>query len=169
MPETDHWEKWKGLGDDLKMRIVGPTSQPTFIMYFLVVMLAVGGIGCWLTMFSKGFGTEAFSSLSTYSIAVLAAAMADVLLSQDVRQSFRMFSMGVLALGVVLAVLGLTTPSNYWTYASSMIAALLSWFLWYVANADNEKLKEPPASPTVTTGGDPAGTLTGTLRDLDLK
>jgi hypothetical protein len=164
MPESekDFWKHWKIFGSDILQRLKQPFAHPPFVLYFLVVIVGVGGIGVWIEIyktFTKRTDESIISvprSLSTYLLAILATAAADLILSiLETKRSMLMLALSSLIAGIVLAVIGLTITTLMWASSCAVLGTILALLLWLLANADNAKLFESSPPIDAATGGNP--------------
>lgn len=170
--EKDFWIHWKGLLSDVWQRLKQPLRQPSFGMYFVVFTLGVGGIGFWLeaikaylnpTLEAKMLVPRA---LSTYLLAVIATAAADLILSEDLTKRYmRMLALSSFVIGAALGVLGLTIPFLNIAFVCAALGTLLALLLWLLANSDNPKLSEQSPPVDAATGGNPEN-IQGNLKDI---
>lgn len=175
--ESRQYPHWREFKDDLLNKLQSPPQHPTFILYFIAVMLGVGLIGTWkelLDAIKNQVCPDVTGSISTYAIAVVASAFAEVVLSDKQDSSkesnprqwtpaFRMFAlfMVVVSVGTGVAALELKWPFL------AIAAAILSLLLWWVVNADNPTFKEPQMEEATPIGPiDPEADLQGTLDNL---
>jgi hypothetical protein len=167
---------WADLYRELKERITEPLRHPSFVFYFVAVILVVGGLGVSLSMIKIIGPDPSFMdlvalprALSSYLLAILASAVTDLILGESSKRSLQMFALFLLVIGVILGLIGLTSFALRWAYGCSLVGVLLAWCLWFVANADNAKLKEREPPPNVATGGDPGAPLPGSLEEEGIR
>jgi hypothetical protein len=154
--------RWKNFSHELKKRTVQPLEQPTFVFYFVVVIVIVGGLGVLIKV-PKAIGAGATSQdvlavakdLSTYLLAMIAAAFVDLNFSESAKQpSLRMFALSLSIIGAICAVYSNFTSNSGRACYIALFGTVLALFLWWIANFDNAKLLEPLPAPTAATGGD---------------
>lgn len=173
------WTPWKAFLSDLWLRVYAPVGQPTLIFYFVAITVAVGGIGVWISLpgvlISCPSPTNQISflnSLSTYLLAVLAAAFADFILGvRKKRSSMQMFAMFVFTIGTLAAVISRFITSTNMSYARSaaIVAAVLAFFLWWIANADNIRLSEGMPRIDSAMGGNADDNLKGEIKGFKVE
>ena len=169
--------RWQLLKEELGRRLEEPRHYPTFVIYFIFVIVVLAGIGWIIPLIMAwyyGVGekyemlTPYFQSLSTYAIALSATSFVDLIISinepQVSKRPFRnTFSLVIMFAFVVVVGLSLWTFSGMSMLSSATLAiigTLLSWVVWWVCNGDNAKnLEEPPAPPNAALGGDPLVTI----------
>ena len=168
---VNHWQEFRVT---LKERLRGPCRHPTFVMYFVGIIVVVGGFGllepivsCWVfgTLKPDAFPQALERATYTYFIAIAATAAVDLVLSYRQRKSLLMFfvlcSLTVLLCAFLAASLGNPGVAKY----PSILGYVLALFLWWVGNAENANLLDTPVEPTDSIGADaetnPSGNLTG--------
>lgn len=122
------------LGDFLK--------NPIIVLYFISIVLIVGSFGVWYPYFeTTDHPTNFFiaegtlKNLATYVIALLAATMADFLLSKVERsKGLKIFAFSIFLLALIAAVLALTKHLPLFGY----LGLSLTYLLWIVVFADDE-------------------------------
>src|ERR1044071_9667693 len=95
---------WKDLGIEIYRRLKKPLGYPSFVFYFLGIIVLVGSLGVWISIYKQSW--EAVPrDLSTYLLAILSAASADLILSEGKKQSLQMFAILTLVIGGCLSIL----------------------------------------------------------------
>jgi hypothetical protein len=161
------WRNWIEFFSELWQRLVRPVGQPALIFYFVGIMLIVGGLGVSISVFERTpapAGMAVPRALAVYLFAILAAAFVDLNLEDETTRSLRMFALLVLVVGTVGGVVSFVVTDVRWAYRSAVGGTLLALFLWWVANAKNERFFEPLAPPTAAIAGEPqepVGSLKG--------
>jgi hypothetical protein len=154
---------WKELWIELKRRLKKPLGYPSFVFYFLGIIILIGGLGVWISIYKKTWDAVP-RDLSTYLLAILSSAAADLILSEGKKQSLQMFSILTLVIGGFLSVLSEANSDLTRAYIYAILGAFLALLLWWIANADNAKLFGENPPPNAATGGDPniiLGNLSG--------
>jgi hypothetical protein len=172
--DINHWQEFFGT---LKDRLREPCKHPTFVMYFIVIIIIIGGFGVlepivsYLLMGSltaDEFPRALTSAVYTYFVAIAATAAVDLILSYQQRKFLLMFFI-LCGLVVVLCfffavILGTYRRSSI-VIIPSIIGYTLALFLWWIGNATNANLLDIPPQPTAPAGGDanarPSGDLSG--------
>lgn len=174
-PEISYWREF---GSILRERFRRPWKHPTFVMYFLGIIVLLGGFGiaepmvnCWVLgklppdELPKALVSAAF----TYFVAIAATAAVDLILVYKQRKYMLMFFVLALLIVLLCAVLSAGFGTVLGKPASATIPVavgyLLALFLWWVGNANNAQLLDTPVQPTDPIGADahakPTGDLTG--------
>lgn len=151
---------WADFFRELKKRSSQPLGQPTFIFYFIFVIVLVGGLGVIIKL-PRAYGSQATpegvlsvaQDLSTYLLATLAAAFVDLNFSESSKQSLKMFALSMLIVGGFCAVYSNFSVDPTMASWSAIFGTVLALFVWWIANFDNAKLLEQPTPATVATGG----------------
>jgi hypothetical protein len=174
---------WAAVIDDFTSRCRKPWSSPPFVFYFFVIVLLAGGLGTWISLYKlfqldatatadtvKFAQSDIYRNLATYALAILASSFADMLLSQSnatavAHRSLVIYSLGFLLLETFVVMFAHATTNSFHGFIVTIAGTLCALVLWWITNADNSRLLEPPVSQTAPTGGDPQqnprGTLTG--------
>lgn len=150
MESESFWEHWVSLRDFYFERLRSPIRHPTFIIYFFIAVLGVGGCGVWVSLWSDV--TVIGASLYTYFLALTAASAFDLLLSDGHPKYVRATAITV---GIIIALLAgcmMLHPKTCWSIVVGILGSLIAALLWWIANAENPKLSDAPPNPS--TGGD---------------
>lgn len=170
---VDNPNYWQELWGELLDRLSKPWRHPTFVMYFLGIIIFFGGFG-WLepvvrrwvlgTLAPDAFLQTFISAIYTYSLAVTATAAVDLILCYHQRKSLLMFFL-LCAVVVFLCALFAAMLENGVAIYLAIFGYLMSLLLWWLGNANNAKLLEPPVEQTAPIGADakaePRGDLAG--------
>jgi hypothetical protein len=189
MPESKSEKKtpsnlneWARLRGELGRHIREPAGRVAFVVYFFSVVMVLGGLG-WiipLCRFALLGDARAVSELpsawSTFFLALLAGAIADIVLGDEstvdnltmpvATKGFKMFTLGLSLLGVPLAFAGIQRAPVAWAYIASISGMAISLFLWWVLNADRARWRDEMPEPISATGGSTAVDLKGTTEGL---
>jgi hypothetical protein len=171
--QSNHWQEF---WETLKERARTPCKHPTFVMYFVGIIIILGGLGLLeavvsFVIFGKGQEIEwvrLISACYTYFLAIAATAAVDLILSLNQRKFLLMFfllcCLAVVLCAIFAAIFGAFLGNAKAAAFPSVLGYVLALFLWWVGNATNPNLLEP-VSPSAPTGGDaqanPAGNLSG--------
>lgn len=157
---------WKELGVEIKRRFKKPFGFPAFVLYFLGIIILVGGLGVWIPLYKQDWQAVP-RDLSNYLLAILSASAADLTIFETDKRSLQMVAFVSLFVGIALAVLALTNSDLTRAYIYAVSGAALALFLWWIANSDNIRLTEKNNSPDVVTGGDPHTNPAGTMGEIE--
>ncbi len=121
----------------LKERIKSPYQDPGYWFYFVAIIIIVGGLGFWVDVFSFD-RQKLIQSLNTYFIAILATSTVDISLkdydnNKVYKKSFQLGSYLILLIGVLVFSLS----DNLLV---KVVATIVSWLTWWIANSDNEAI-----------------------------
>ena len=172
--ESRDWTRhWAALKHELAQRAVEPFESPTFVFFFLAIVIGVGGIGIWVELFklTRPQGTpdplDGFvTSLIAFFFALVGTSCTQLIIEESESKALRALAQFVLILafvGAVLATVGVGSGQAGvlpWTFAS--IAALV---VWWLANAKSPGLRDPDAP----TGGAVTKKLPGNLSGYKTK
>lgn len=125
-----------------------PVKRFNFWIYFAVCILGFDVVGVLLSCHFPD-KPSTFMSVFSFYIAIAGASCIDFIFGEDERKYIRGFSIISAVVLVVLSVVSFTETC----YLLAIIATIISFILWWLANADNPKLVDV-AKPTAPLGGD---------------
>ncbi|MBB0036795.1 hypothetical protein [Ralstonia pickettii] len=172
--ESRDWTRhWTALKRELILRAVEPFESPTFVLFFLAIVVGVGGIGIWVELFKliRPQGTPDplggfITSLIAFFFAVVGTSCTQLIIEESESKALRALAQFVLFLafvGAALAIAGVGSgQAGVWSWTLASIAALV---VWWVANAKSPGLRDPDAP----TGGAVTKKLPGDLSDYKTK
>jgi uncharacterized membrane protein YfcA len=165
------WANWAVLGSELRIRLLRPFQESTFVLYFFFVMIGVGSFGIWVPPLVSALSHRPISidelsipyAIATYAVAILAAALADVMVA-FVSRPLRMFVFAISILAGSLALFSLVAVWPNTALRLATPAAVLSLVLWWVANGCESRFQDQ--APQLPGGDEPqneslAGTTEG--------
>ena len=140
---------WKGFFEIIKNRMREPRQNPGYGLYFILIVVLVGGLGFWINVFSFDL-LMLKKSLATYFIAILATSAVDISLhdfekEKYYKKAFQLSAYLVLTLGVIIVIFA----ESIWLL---IIYTIISWSVWWFANADNSTILGPPPKLNKATG-----------------
>lgn len=165
---------WATLFRELRKRTVEPVFHASFVMYFCVAVVLVGGSGIWFEMHSYLFYTptpeQPLPSSSALRIAVITffpalagSSCMQLIWAEDLHKSLRAFSITALALltGVVFTIAP-SAVSNSAALSTGVVASIIALWTWWIANAkQRDFLDIDAATGKKDTDGDLLGNLDG--------
>lgn len=170
--EQESITSWVTLFRELRKRTVEPASHASYVMYFCVAVVLVGGSGVWLEMHSYLFFAptpeQPIPSTSALRIAVITffpalagSSCMQLIWAENQHKSLRAFAITALALltGVVIAIAPsvVSNSAALWTGVAASIVAL---WTWWIANAKQQDLLDiDAATGKKDTGGELPGNL----------
>lgn len=172
--DSREWTRhWAALKHELALRAVEPFESPTFVFFFLAIVVGIGGIGTWVELFklTRPQGTTdpldgLITSLITFFFALVGTSCTQLIIEESESKALRALAQFVLFLafvGAVLATAGVGSGhAGIWPWTLASIAALV---VWWLANAKSPGLRDPDAP----TGGAVTKTLPGNLSDYKTK
>src|ERR1700728_2019124 len=104
MIRSDIFVKYRDLGRELARRTSEPLRYPSFLIYFIVAVLGVGGLGFWYELqnyFAAPVGTHATleaarTAIMTLLPALVCSSALQAILAED-RKDLRAFAFLILA------------------------------------------------------------------------
>jgi hypothetical protein len=163
--------KWRVFWEIIIIRFKKPQNHPEFVMYFLVINLIFCALGVYVSIAAdwldnnKGFDFRALNTnVTTFYIAILAGACFDLFLTKAkiLKTTISIFSISVLILGIAALIISYLIRLRY-ALPLTALFVLVSFFMWWIANAENDKLMNDDVPPNVTTGGDLTKAILGDL------
>lgn len=157
---------WKYLWNEIYDRLCVSASQPSIVLYFILVVL-IGGVGGWINTLkylipeSVKFSVVV-NSFSTFIIAIAASAATDISLDTSSSRSLQIASYSILA-AITFSVIYIFSY-DYFNISITVLIFFFTAITWMIANSTNANLKDPP--PDTTTGGDTTKDLSGDLSDF---
>lgn len=167
---------WQILGKFLKERLNNPKKQPSYVFYFIIIIILIGSIGFFSELVMGLYNNQLiFENLTVNSanifIALIAASSVELVLirEEELTYPFRKNDiqiMGVtfLIFGFLLWILSVYLKKEILGMIISLIGLILAYTLWWISNANNKKIA-PSGQPKSTLGGDP-NTLSGDTSDF---
>lgn len=145
MEESNNYSIFRELLDRFK----SPWHKKSFILYFILVILLLSGLGWIFQLFfhfhEKNLGQSVIENLMTYSISILAPAFISILLKYFHESSYKV---SLIIITVFLLVTeGFIISFSYdgislGSVIGVTISVLVALFLWVIANADNVLLDD---------------------------
>jgi hypothetical protein len=167
--------RWVELKACLVRKWRAPRYEPTFWFYLVGAVFLAGGCGVWVSIGQQIQAVNTpdaswnwrpiIAALYTYFPALAAASAFDLLLLNQERY-IRALSFLAVIVVVALAALAVTIPAGILAVGVCLLGYALAFSLWFLANAENPNLREPPALGTAT-GEDQPRSIAGTLNGFD--
>lgn len=164
---------WQEFYQTLRGRLIEPAKHPTFVLYFIGIIIAVGGFGIFEPIVSCILGKLAradlphalISSTYTYFVAIAATAAVDLALSYRKKKYLLMMFLLSSFLVLFLAFLSAIIHRHGYAAIPTFLGYVLALFLWWIGNANNVNLLDTLPPENASTGGGtetkPAGDLNG--------
>ncbi|WP_155625332.1 hypothetical protein [Burkholderia vietnamiensis] len=172
----DWTRHWAALKRELAQRAVEPFESPTFVFFFVTIVVGIGGIGIWVELFkffklTRPHGIPdpldgLITSLIAFFFALAGTSCTQLIIEESESKALRALGLVVLFLtgvGAVLATAGVGSGRAgiaLWTLAS-----IASLGVWWLVNAKSPGLRDPDAP----TGGAVTRTLPGNISDYKTK
>ena len=119
-------------------RFKAPWHKTSFVLYFIIVIVVLSGLGYLLPIIFKkpNLLQDVTENLMTYSISLLVPAFISVLLKYFPQSKNKV---SLIIITVFLLVLeGFIISYTYDGYiVFSIFSVLIAWFFWVIANSDN--------------------------------
>jgi hypothetical protein len=166
--------EWRQFGRSILDRLVKPWDQPKYVLYFLGIVLIIGGIGVWLpAMRSSASGkfVDVPEALVTYAAAIVGSSMADLLLRRRTdEESFGNFFMLLVVLISICIVLTACVYILKFKMLAGILLGIVALIIWSLSNSNNEAFKDPLAIQTIGGNGssDETSDIAGSLKDLKI-
>ncbi|HCD5199123.1 TPA: hypothetical protein NBT51_002727 [Vibrio parahaemolyticus] len=132
---------WDGLGDELFTRLCNGLKSLTFIAYFLIGILAIGGVGIWLPYWMNDSENKVLlesQNVLTFYLAILGTLSIDgyILKKKNTSLAAIGLMLGVLSLGVgvygyIILPVGMSILVN--------VAALITLIIFLFSAVNDEK------------------------------
>lgn len=164
---------WIELGRELKKRTLEPFSHASFVIYFIVAVVAIGGVGFWLELYAYLLHdtpppeqTDSLAALRTAVItffpALAGSACLQLVWAESHQKSLRAFGILFLCLMTVVALaISPSVVGNRWALILGSISSIASLWTWWIANAKQQDLLD--IDPEAPLGGDKDATPVGDL------
>lgn len=161
------------MRNELARRTKRPAREFTYWTYFIVCVLGLGGLGCWVELVQVNGEAPAardwnntYTALVTFFPALIASSCVQMVFEVK-SKPWHAFSIGLLMLSLVvgLALISHARPASASAWFWAIVACLASLWIWWIANADNPSLHDG-ASPDDAVGGNPDAALAGDLSGM---
>jgi divalent metal cation (Fe/Co/Zn/Cd) transporter len=152
----------------LTQRVIEPFEYPTFVFFFIAIVIGVGGIGTWIELFRLARPQEApdsfdglVTSLITFFFALVGTSCTQLIIEESESKALRALGQCILVLafvgaGVLIALGKASGQAGIWPWTGASVFALV---VWWIANAKSSGLRDLD----VATGGAVTKTLPGNL------
>lgn len=128
---------------DLYLRIIEPCKEPSFVLYFIFMVVIFGGIGVFLSLFQY-YQEEPLKYVSqnmmTYAVALSVPAALTIFLHiiphSDYKVSHIIMILSVLILQIIAVCF------SFWDghIIVAIVCTIISWIYWILANSCNSSL-----------------------------
>ena len=157
---------------ELGNRWKAPQGQVSFWVYLILAIILAGAIGVWVEVY-RAFNAEKFdaagiiTAIYTYFPAIAAGSAIQLIMELDKEDEkhIRSFSLFCGALVLLLTLPFFSgTKSAGWLWSCGIAGAILSIWLWWIANAYSKAVQDfDPENPL---GGNTKKKLHGDLQDF---
>lgn len=166
---------WVILVRELRKRTVEPVFHASFVMYFCVAVLLVGGLGVWFEMHSYLFyvptpehplpsSASLRIAVVTFFPALAGSSCLQLIWAEDHHKSLRAFAITALAaLTAVVLAIAPSSVSDSAALSTGVVASIIALWTWWIANAKQRDLLDIDAA---TGKKDTEGDLPGNLDEF---
>jgi len=164
---------WVELARELKKRTIEPLAHVSFVIYFVVAVIVIGGIGFWIELYAYLlFATppagqaDPVSALRTAIItffpALTGSACLQLVWAESHQKSLRAFGILFLCLMTVMALaISTNAVGNRSALVVGFVASIAALWTWWIANARQKDLLD--IDPDAPLGGKQDASLSGDL------
>lgn len=138
MPNTQHE---LNVFQDIWSRFCRPMRKLAFYLYFFPFIVILSGGGVILAYFKEAGIDGLPLNLSTYAIALLIPSAMTIILELFKSKTNVPSTISICVI-IILSSVGFLVASYHDTLWAAIANVLISWFLWIVANCDNEYMDD---------------------------
>lgn len=181
MDENNCNTKWKLLWIFLKKRFKEPLSQPSFVFYFIFIVLGIGSFGLFYDIVNLDYGCNLFSdgyridtvlmNMTNIGLSLTSASVIELIfisksnLKEEgdsenkfiffhIKSDIRFLGISVLVLEFLLWILVNTIFKIFFLrIVLGTVSLILSYIIWWVSNARNKILIKTKNNAKNTMGG----------------
>src|SRR5574344_2423012 len=133
------------LCEFIKSRRVGFKEYPFFYIYFIVIVIGIGGFSIWSALYIESIG-DLFShkninlALMGFSLPITATLAIDIFkidAEQFIKNIFQVLSTAIPIFLVILFIISIKSP---WAYLFSCLNIVFSLSFWWIINSKNPNL-----------------------------
>ena len=156
---------WRWVKGEFKK----PAGEFSFWGYFVVLIVAIGGLGVWFSVFRDRTLLSIITSLLTFFPAIATSSCFELIHSDErqprpkLARSVAIYGGGILGLAVLIIALN---NNSFTACLTGVAASLFALALWWLANANNIKLRD--SDPITASGGDAEKMPSGDKGDYGL-
>ena len=173
-PNSIDINDWKYLRREIVRRTIQPVHNVSLVVSLLIAVVALGGLGIWvevvkllLSLTSNANGI--LIALSTFFPALIGSASHHLMLASTDRSDkvFVSFSYLLLVLALLsVAAITIFFPTHLTLcYFIATISALLSLWIWWIANGDDPTYRSTPVDSAA--GGNTERKLKGSTNGFE--
>lgn len=161
--------RWTVLWRDIADRFRDPLDHPTFVLFFVFVVVGLGCAGTWVELFKLWRPTDVIDSLDglntslvTFCFALIGTSCTQIIIEEGESKALKTLAQGILlmsVLGVVIATAGIGKSAGAsWAWGGASVVALA---VWWIANAKAPGFRDPDAPTGGSLKKDLPGNLSG--------
>lgn len=135
--------RFSSIMKDLYLKCLDPCKEPSFVLYFIFMVIIFGGIGVILSLWQWVNGEPmkyVSQNMMTYAIALSVPAALTIFLHiiphSDYKVSHTILTVSILIIQIV-AVCFSFWDGHLWI---AIICTIISWLYWILANSNNASL-----------------------------
>lgn len=137
--------QYEELCEFIKSRKVGFKEYPFFYIYFIIIVIGIGGFGIWSALYIESI-SEVFShrninlALMGFSLPITATLAIDIFKiesEQFIKNIFQVLSTAIPIFLVILFIISIKSP---WAYIFSILNIVFSLSFWWIINSKNPNL-----------------------------
>lgn len=169
---------WGELWRELKKRTTEPFSHASFVIYFFVAVIVIGGIGFWIELYNylilatPNSGQESSvsalrTSVITFFPALAGSACLQLVWAESHQKSLRAFGILFLCLTTVIALaISPAAIVNSSALLFGFFSSIVALWIWWIANAKQKDLLD--IDPDAPLGGNKDAVLSGDLNGFTI-
>ena len=128
---------------DLYLKSIEPCKEPSFILYFIFMVVIFGGIGVFLSLWQYINGEPlkyVSQNMMTYAVALSVPAAFTIFLHVIPHSDYKV-SHGIITLSILILQV-ITVCFSFWDghFIIAIISTIISWWYWILANSCNGSL-----------------------------
>lgn len=154
-------EQWEKYIKAFLNSILDFLKNPIIVVYFISIVVIIGGFGVWYNWFDYNpkddcpfWDYNNLGNLATYSISMIAATMADFLLSKKENgKGIKIFSFSLFLLSFISSIIAMVK----YKYIFGLVGLGIAYLLWIIVYS-NDDSKRPDTTPNPNGGINPQNT-----------
>ena len=131
-------DEWLLLLKILLKRFFVGFGRVSFLLYFVVIIVILGGLGVWIEYFSET-QNGLNNALTTFFMAILATSSADLLLKTKPEDEMGFLKMPALSILIIGGLMAALVFAGYCQEQLAKTGTILALMLWWIANSSDDK------------------------------
>ncbi len=140
--------KWKLLKQFIRDKFLEPWQHPSYVIYFIIVIGILASIGFYYELFKCPKSMEGITiNAANIIIALIASSSIELMLRggkddkfSTIKTDIQVFAISALIIGFILWTVIISHKEGYFGLVLSILGLLLAYFIWWISNADNQKI-----------------------------